>query len=311
MAICANRTVIITGAGGGLGRAYALAFAGQGANVVVNDIRREAAEDVVAEIREAGGQAIANADDITTTATAQHIVDAALAAFGEVHVLVNNAGILRDRMFISLSEDDWDAVMRVHLKGHFCLANILGKRWRDLAKAGQPVAARIINTSSGAGLQGSVGQSNYSAAKGGIAALTLVQAAELARYGVTVNALAPAARTSMTESAMPDVVKKPDDGGFDAWAPENVAPLVVWLGSSLSSHVTGQIIESQGGRLSLGDGWRTGVTRDKGAQWQPEEVGVAMAQILAEAPARSGSGVADTNAPVGAGLPAMLATRCS
>jgi NAD(P)-dependent dehydrogenase (short-subunit alcohol dehydrogenase family) len=134
-------------------------------------------------------------------------------------------------------------------------------------------------------LQGSVGQSNYSAAKGGIAALTLVQAAELARYGVTVNALAPAARTSMTESAMPDVVKKPDDGGFDAWAPENVAPLVVWLGSSLSSHVTGQIIESQGGRLSLGDGWRTGVTRDKGAQWQPEEVGVAMAQILAEAPA--------------------------
>ena len=271
--------------GGGLGRAYALAFAGQGANVVVNDIRREAAEEVAVEIREAGGQAIANADDITTIATAQNIVDAALAAFGEVHVLVNNAGILRDRMFISLAEDDWDAVMRVHLKGHYCLANILGKRWRDLAKAGQPVAARIINTSSGAGLQGSVGQSNYSAAKGGIAALTLVQAAELARYGVTANALAPAARTSMTESAMPDVVKKPEDGGFDAWAPENVAPLVVWLGSELSGHVSGQIIESQGGRLSLGDGWRTGVTRDKGAQWQPEEVGVAMGQILAEAPA--------------------------
>ena len=274
MAICAGRTVIITGAGGGLGRAYALAFAAEGANVVVNDIRREAAEEVVAEIREAGGQAIANADDITTLATAQHIVDAALAAFGEVHVLVNNAGILRDRMFISLAEEDWDAVMRVHLKGHFCLA-----------KAGKPVAGRIINTSSGAGLQGSVGQSNYSAAKGGIAALTLVQAAELARYGVTANALAPAARTSMTESAMPDMVKKPEDGGFDAWAPENVAPLVVWLGSELSGEVSGQIIESQGGRLSLGDGWRTGVTRDKGAQWQPEEVGVAMGQILAEAPA--------------------------
>ena len=149
MAICAERTVIITGAGGGLGRAYALAFAGQGANVVVNDIRREAAEEVVAEILQAGGQAIANADDITTLATAQHIVDAALAAFGEVHVLVNNAGILRDRMFISLAEEDWDAVMRVHLKGHFCLANILGKRWRDLAKAGRwrhgsstPVPAR-------------------------------------------------------------------------------------------------------------------------------------------------------------------------
>ena len=239
---------------------------------------------MVGEIRQRGGQAIANADDITTVATAQLIVDAALAAFGEVHVVVNNAGILRDRMFISLGEDDWDAVMRVHLKGHFCLANILGKRWRDQAKAGHPVDARIINTSSGAGLQGSVGQSNYSAAKGGIAALTLVQAAELARYGVTANALAPAARTSMTESAMPDVVKKPEDGGFDAWAPENVAPLVVWLGSSLSRDVTGQIIESQGGRLSLGDGWRTGVTRDKGAQWQPEEVGVAMSQTLAEAP---------------------------
>ena len=164
MAICEGRTVIITGAGGGLGRAYALAFAEQGANVVVNDIRREAAEDVVGEIRQRGGQAIANADDITTVATAQLIVDAALAAFGEVHVLVNNAGILRDRMFISLGEDDWDAVMRVHLKGHFCLANILGKRWRDQAKAGHPVDARIINTSSGEGLQGSVGQCNYSAA---------------------------------------------------------------------------------------------------------------------------------------------------
>ena len=285
MAICSGRTVIITGAGGGLGRAYALAFAAAGANVVINDIRAEAAHDVAGEIRASGGQAIANSDDITTLATAGRIVDAALAAFGEVHVLVNNAGVLRDRMFISLSEEDWDMVMRVHLKGHYCLANLLGRRWRDLAKAGTPVDGRIINTSSGAGLQGSVGQSNYSAAKGGIAALTLVQAAELARYGITANALAPAARTSMTESAMPDVVKKPEDGSFDAWAAENVAPLVVWLGSELSGEVSGQIIESQGGRLSLGDGWRTGVTRDKGAQWQPEEVGVALGQILAEAPA--------------------------
>ena len=284
MAICEGRTVIITGAGGGLGRAYALAFAAEGANVVVNDIRHDAAEDVAGEIHELGGQALANSDDITSLVSAQRIVDAALLAFGEVHVLVNNAGILRDRMFISLTEEDWDAVINVHLKGHFCLANILGKRWRDLAKAGQRLDARIINTSSGAGLQGSVGQSNYSAAKGGIAALTLVQAAELARYGVTANALAPAARTSMTESAMPDVVKKPEDGAFDAWAAENVAPLVVWLGSRLSGQVTGQVIESQGGRLSLGDGWRTGVTRDKGAQWRPEEIGAALEQILAEAP---------------------------
>jgi NAD(P)-dependent dehydrogenase (short-subunit alcohol dehydrogenase family) len=201
-----------------------------------------------------------------------------------VHVLVNNAGILRDRMFLSLGEEDWDLVMQVHLKGHFCLANILGRRWRDQAKAGNPVDARIINTSSGAGLQGSVGQSNYSAAKGGIAALTLVQAAELARYGITANALAPAARTSMTETAMPDVVKKPEDGSFDAWAAENVAPLVVWLGSEQSRHVTGQVFESQGGRISLGDGWRTGVTRDKGARWLPEEIGAAIDEILAEAP---------------------------
>ncbi|MEE1926473.1 SDR family oxidoreductase [Pseudomonas sp. 148P] len=284
MAICNGRTVIITGAGGGLGRAYALAFAAEGANVVINDIRAEAAQDVAGEIVASGGRAIASSDDITTLDSAQRIVDAALAAFGEVHVLVNNAGVLRDRMFISLSEEDWDLVMRVHLKGHYCLANILGRRWRDLAKAGTPVAARIINTSSGAGLQGSIGQSNYSAAKGGIASLTLVQAAELARYGVTANALAPAARTAMTESAMPEVVKRPEDGSFDAWAPENVAPLVVWLGSELSAKVTGQVFESQGGRISLGDGWRTGVTRDKGAAWRVEEVGAAVEAILAEAP---------------------------
>ena len=285
MAICEGRTVIITGAGGGLGRAYAQAFAAEGARVVVNDIRAEAAQDVAGEIRASGGQAIANSDDITTLDSAQRIVDAALEAFGEVHVLVNNAGMLRDRMFISLTEEDWDLVMRVHLKGHYCLANILGRRWRDLAKAGTPVAGRIINTSSGAGLQGSVGQSNYSAAKGGIAALTLVQATELARYGITANALAPAARTAMTESAMPDVVKAPDDGSFDAWAPENVAPLVVWLGSEASGQVTGQVFESQGGRISLADGWRTGTTEDKGSRWQVQEIGPVIEQLLAQAPA--------------------------
>jgi NAD(P)-dependent dehydrogenase (short-subunit alcohol dehydrogenase family) len=282
MGICEGRTVIITGAGGGLGQAYALAFAAEGANVVVNDIRLAAAEAVVDRIVTGGGKAIANADDITRGESAQRIVDAALAAFGEVHVVVNNAGILRDRMFISLGEEDWDEVMRVHLKGHFCLANILGRRWRDQAKAGNKVDARIINTSSGAGLQGSVGQSNYSAAKGGIAALTLVQAAELARYGVTANALAPAARTAMTESAMPDVVKAPESG-FDAWAPENVAPLVVWLGSPLSAHVSGQVFESQGGRISVCDGWRTGPQRDKGARWLPAEIGAVVDELMGQA----------------------------
>ena len=280
MRLCEQRSVIITGAGSGLGRSYALAFAAEGAQVLVNDIRLDAAQSVVQEISALGGQAIANSDDITSMQGAQTIVAQALQAFGAVQVLVNNAGILRDRMFISLSEDDWDQVMRVHLKGHFCLANTLGRHWRDLSKAGQRPDARILNTSSGAGLQGSVGQSNYAAAKAGIAALTLVQAVELARYGVTANALAPAARTAMTERAMPETVKAPSDGSFDAWAPDNVAPLVVWLGSSASSHITGKLFESQGGRISLGDGWRTDATVDKQGRWLPGELGPVIDQLI-------------------------------
>lgn len=282
MGICEQRTVIITGAGGGLGRAYALAFAAEGANVVVNDIRREAAEAVAAEVVAAGGKALANDGDITSLAGAQSIVDAAVAAFGDVQVLVNNAGVLRDRMFLSLTEDDWDMVMRVHLRGHFCLASVLGKRWREQSKAGQKVDARIINTSSGAGLQGSIGQSNYSAAKAGIAGLTLVQAAELGRYGVTVNCLAPAARTSMTESAMPDLVKKPEHG-FDVWDPMNVASIVVWLGSAASAGVSGRCFEARGGELSIADGWRTGAVVDKGARWAPAELGPVVERMIAEA----------------------------
>jgi NAD(P)-dependent dehydrogenase (short-subunit alcohol dehydrogenase family) len=205
-----------------------------------------------------------------------------VAAFGEVHVLVNNAGVLRDRMFLSLTEEDWDTVMLVHLKGHFCLANVLGRRWRDAKKAGTPVDhPRIINTSSGAGLQGSIGQSNYAAAKAGIAGLTLVQAAELARYGVTVNCLAPAARTSMTEGAMPDLVKKPESG-FDVWDPMNVASIVVWLGSPLSTHVTGRCFEAKGGELSVADGWRTGPIVDKGARWDPAELTPVVDGLIAQ-----------------------------
>ena len=282
MAICTQRTVIITGAGGGLGRAYALAFAAEGANVVVNDIRLESAQAVADEVTAQGGRALANGGDITSVSGAQAIVDAALAAFGEVHVLVNNAGILRDRMFLSLTEDDWDAVMRVHLKGHFCLANVLGRRWRDQAKAGTRPDARIINTSSGAGLQGSIGQSNYAAAKAGIAGLTLVQAAELARYGITVNCLAPAARTAMTEAGMPDMVRKPESG-FDVWDPLNVASIVVWLGSTLSAHVTGRCFEAKGGEISLADGWRTGSILDKGARWEPTELTAVVDRLIQEA----------------------------
>ncbi len=283
MTICTNRTVVITGAGAGLGRAYALAFAQEGASVVVNDIRLDAAQAVADEVKAAGGQAIANGGDITSLAGAQSILDAALAAFGDVHVVVNNAGVLRDRMFLSLSEEDWDMVMRVHLRGHYCMGNTFGRYWRDQKKAGKAVDARIINTSSGAGLQGSIGQSNYAAAKAGIAGLTLVQAAELARYGITANSLAPAARTAMTEGAMPDLVKKPDDG-FDAWDPMNVASIVVWLGSPLSAHVTGRCFEAKGGEISVADGWHTGAIRDKGARWEPAELTAVVDELIAQGP---------------------------
>lgn len=282
MQICQFRTVIITGAGGGLGRAYALALAAEGANVVVNDINREAVAGVVALIRDQGGNAIGDCHDITDYNEAGEIVRAAIAAFGDLHAVVNNAGICRDRMFASLTEADWDAVMNVHLKGHFCIASHAVHHWRDQAKAGRVVKARIVNTSSGAGLQGSIGQSNYSAAKGGIAALTLVQAAELARYGITANALAPAARTGMTEQVFAEVMKKPEDG-FDHFAPENVAPLVAWLVSEDSQHVTGRLFEVEGGKLSVADGWRRGPERDKGARWLPAEVGSVVNELIDQA----------------------------
>lgn len=279
MPLCKSRTVIITGAGGGLGRAYALALAAEGANVVVNDINREAVAGVVALIRDQGGSAVGDCHDITDYAEAGEIVQAAIVAFGDLHAVVNNAGICRDRMFASLTEADWDAVMNVHLKGHFCIASHAVRHWREQVKAGARVQARLINTSSGAGLQGSIGQSNYSAAKGGIAALTLVQAAELARYGITANALAPAARTGMTEQVFAEVMKKPE-AGFDHFAPENVAPLVAWLVSEASQHVSGRLFEVEGGKLSIADGWRRGPERDKGARWLPEEIGEAVDDLI-------------------------------
>ncbi len=281
MGICDNRTIIVTGAGGGLGRAYAIALAQEGANVVVNDIRRDAAQAVADEI---GERALANSDDITTMEGAAKIVAAASADFEEIDGIVNNAGLVRDKMFASMGEEDWDLVIKVHLKGHFCITNTLVRRWRDLVKAGRKVDARIVNTSSGAGLQGSVGQSNYAAAKGGIASLTLVQAAELARYGITANALAPAARTGMTEKVFADMMKAPDDGGFDHYAPENVAPLVVWLCSPLSAGVSGKVFEVEGGKLSIASGWKTGPIKDKKARWKAAELTDIVQGLLADSP---------------------------
>lgn len=288
MGICDNRTVIITGAARGLGRAYALGFAAQGANVVVNDIGTSlggegrdtsAADDVVAQIKAAGGNAVANYEDITDWDGAKRIVDAAITAFGDLHVVVNNAGIVRDRMFVSATLDEWDATMHVHLRGHFCVARHAVDYWRAKQKAGTNPDARIINTTSGAGLQGSIAQAAYSTAKGGIASLTLVQAAELGRYGITANALAPSARTRMTEQAFADKMATENDA-FDVMDPANIAPTVIWLGSAQSADVTGCIFELEGGKIMLEDGWREGPVVDSRQQWDPADVGDAVASLL-------------------------------
>jgi len=292
--ICEGRVVIVTGAARGIGRAHALEFARQGAKVVVNDVgveldgtggSRAAAQQVVDEITAVGGEAVASTDDVADWGGARSLVRTALDAFGRLDVVVNNAGIVRDRMFVNCGEDEWDAVIRVHLKGHFAVARFAAEHWRALAKAGEPVDARIVNTSSGAGLMGSVGQAAYSAAKAGIATLTLVQAAELGRYGVTANAIAPSARTRMTETVFSEKMAPPaDPDAFDAMAPENVAPLVVWLGSPQSAHVTGRVFEVEGGKVSVADGWQHGPAIDKGARWDPAELGPVVDELLAKAP---------------------------
>jgi NAD(P)-dependent dehydrogenase (short-subunit alcohol dehydrogenase family) len=291
--ICEGRVAIVTGAARGLGRAHALELARQGAAVVVNDIGAEPdgtggsatpAAAVVAEIEAAGGAAVVNGDDVADWAGAGRLVQTAIDVFGRLDVVVNNAGFVRDRMFVSCSEEEWDAVVRVHLKGHFCVARHAAGWWRERSKAGETVDARIINTSSGAGILGSVGQSSYSAAKAGIATLTLVQAVELARYGITANALCPAARTRMTETAFAATMAAPDDpGAFDAMAPENVAPLVAWLASPLSAHVTGQVFEVEGGKVALAEGWHHGPGIDKGSRWAPEDLGEVVSTLLADA----------------------------
>ena len=293
--ICDGRIVVVTGAGRGLGRAHALELARQGARVVVNDLGCELdgtgggtgpAGEVVDEIRAGGGEAVANGDDVADFAGAGRIVAGAIDAFGGLDAVVNNAGFVRDRMFANAAEDEWDAVVRVHLKGHFAVARHAAAHWRDEAKAGRPVDGRIINTSSGAGILGSVGQAAYSAAKGGIATLTLVQAAELGRYGVTANALCPAARTRMTEGVFTEVMATPDDpGAFDAMAPENVSPLVAWLASTASAHVTGRVFEVEGGTVGLAVGYQHGPSVDKGDRWGAEELGPVVDDLLARAPA--------------------------
>ena len=280
--ICAGRVAIVTGAGGGLGAAHARALAAAGAKVIVNDIDIEAAAKVVEDIVDQGGAAEINRSDITDYQSAEEAVRQALESFGDLHCVVNNAGNNRDRMFASLSEADWDAVIAVHLKGHFCITSHAVQYWRHQVKSGQKVSGRIVNTTSGAGLQGSIGQSNYAAAKAGIAALTINQGAELARYGVTANAICPVARTGMT-TAVPEMAARmaaPEDGSFDHFAPENVSAVVVWLCSEDSAGVTGKIIEAEGGRIALADGWRSTEGVSQNARWEPSQLGSVMARLL-------------------------------
>lgn len=290
--ICADRVVIVTGAGRGLGRAHALAFAAEGAKVVVNDVGASLggdghdigpAAEVVEAIRAMGGEAIVNGDDVSDWDAAGRMIAQAVDTFGRLDTLVCNAGIVRDRMIVNMSVDEWDAVMKVHLRGMFCPVRHAVDHWRARSKTGEKVAARVVTTSSGAGLFGSVSQANYSAAKAGIAAFTIVSSVELERYGVRINGIAPSARSRMTEEAFADMMKKPESG-FDAMDPANVSPLVVWLGSE-SCDVSGRMFEIAGGQLSVADGWQHGNVADKGARYEPAEIGVVVARLLDEAPA--------------------------
>ncbi|RNL79495.1 SDR family oxidoreductase [Nocardioides marmorisolisilvae] len=276
-----GRIAIVTGAGRGIGRAHALELARQGAKVVVNDFgvtnngekSDSPAHEVVAEIEAMGGQAVVNGADVADFEQAGALIQQAIDTFGGLDILVNNAGFVRDRMLVNATEDEWDAVIRVHLKGHFATLRHAAAYWRAESKEGRQRAARVINTTSGAGLQGSIGQVTYSAAKGGIATMTLVAAAELGRVGVTVNALAPVAKTRMTE------------GAFDTSEmalPEDNSPIVAWLASEAAGHVTGRVFESDGGKLTLEDGWRHGASRDNGSRWDATELGEVVDALIAE-----------------------------
>ncbi len=286
-----GRVAIITGAGRGIGREHALLYAAEGAKVVVNDLGgnidgtgedRAPAQVVVDEIKAMGGEAVANIDNVADWEGAQRLINTAVETFGDLHVLVNNAGILRDRVLVNMTEQEWDAVIAVHLKGHFCPSRFAASYWREQSKAGKDLKGSIINTSSTSGLLGNPGQTNYGAAKAGIAAFTIIAATELQRYGVRVNAIAPAARTRLTEQTpgFGDLIKAPEDASkFDVWDPANISPLVAYLGTE-NCPATGKVFMSQGGKIGLFKGWTMTETIDKNDRWSVSELEVEMKKLL-------------------------------
>ena len=293
MGICDGRVVVVTGAGRGIGREHALEFARQGAKLVVNDLGGEMdgtgsstgpAGEVVNEIRGMGGEAVANGDDVSDYDGAGRLIKGAVDSFGTIDVLVNNAGILRDRMLVNMTIEEWDAVIKVHLRGTFCPTRHAVEYWRNRTKAGETNDARVINTTSPSGIYGNVGQTNYGAAKAGIAAFTVIAAQELGRYGVTVNAIAPAALTRMTENlGMGEASASVKPGEFDALDPGNISPLVVWLGSPESSEITGRVFNVMGGNISVAEGWVAGPGQDKHDRWDPAELGKVVPDLVAKA----------------------------
>lgn len=287
--LCEGRIAIVTGAGRGIGREHALSLAAQGAKVVVNDLGGNVdgsggdlspAQQVVEEIKAMGGEAVANGDSVSDYEGAARMIQTAIDTFGDLHIVVNNAGILRDRMLFSMSEEEWDAVIKVHLKGTWASSRVVAEYWRNRAKEGLKNDGRIINTTSVSGLYGNPGQSNYGAAKAGIATFTLIAAEELARYGVTCNAVAPGALTRLTE----DLGLPPEM--LERFGPEWVAPVITWLASSQSADVTGQVIESNGSLLGIAQGWIRGphVTNPP---LDPHEMDAVIRGLLAKATPRT------------------------
>lgn len=285
---CEGRVAIVTGAGGGIGRFHALELARQGARVVVNDrgVARDGsgasasmAEQVAEEIRAAGGEAVADHNDVASMDGARDMVERALGEYGQLDVLVNNAGIIRDRTVTNMTEAEWDDVIRVHLKGTFAPTHFAANYWREEHRHGRARRACIVNTTSTSGLFGNIGQSNYGAAKAGIASFTVITAMELHRYGVRVNAVSPGARTRMTEGLIADT----DESGFDPFDPAAIAPFVAWLSSEASGETTGQVLGVTGGTVTVLEGWRPGPAESRDALFAVEDVAAVVPKLLEQA----------------------------